>query len=100
MIAMKEKVIFEMFALDFYILLQTYQDRLVSANQCPFNSCSAVLSVKQRNSFFQELKEKEFLSFLEKQKVSGISSVTIHSQKTKTNLRTAVFAMEGCLAFE
>lgn len=49
MIAVKEKVAFERFTLDFYSTLQTYQGRLVRAKQCPFNSCSAVLSVKKRN---------------------------------------------------
>lgn len=49
MIAVKEKVTFERFTLDFYITLQTYQGRLVRANQCPFNSGSAISSVKRRN---------------------------------------------------
>jgi len=40
---------FERLTLDFYITLQTYQCRLVRANECPFNSYPAVLSVKKSN---------------------------------------------------
>lgn len=36
MTAMKEKVTFERFTLDFYITLQTYQGRIVRTNECPF----------------------------------------------------------------